>query len=70
ALRLYPSVPVDTRTANRTTVLPAGGGPNGVSLVLVPKGSTVALRVYSMHRRPDLYRMEAELIRPERWAED
>jgi len=70
ALRLYPSVPVNTRTTVRTTVLPTGGGPDRKSPVLIPKGSAVAFSVYSMHRRPDLYGMDAELFRPERWDED
>jgi cytochrome P450 len=69
-LRLYPSVPVNTRTANKTTVLPTGGGPDRTAPVLIPKGSTVAYSVYAMHRRPDLYGMDAELFRPERWDED
>ncbi|PVH90348.1 cytochrome P450 alkane hydroxylase-like protein, partial [Periconia macrospinosa] len=64
SLRLYPSVPVNTRTAVRTTVLPTGGGPDRSSPVLIPKGSAVAFSVYSMHRRPDLYGMDAELFRP------
>ncbi|KAF2022511.1 cytochrome P450, partial [Setomelanomma holmii] len=70
ALRLYPSVPVNTRTATRTSVLPTGGGPDRKSPVLIPKGSAVSFSVYSMHRRPDLYGMDAELFRPERWTED
>lgn len=70
ALRLYPSVPVNTRTTIRTTVLPTGGGPDRKSPVLIPKGSAVAFSVYSMHRRPDLYGMDAELFRPERWDEE
>lgn len=69
-LRLYPSVSVNTRTAKRTTVLPTGGGPDRTAPVLIPKGSTVAYSVYAMHRRPDLYGMDAELFRPERWDED
>ncbi|KAB2102371.1 Cytochrome P450 [Alternaria gaisen] len=69
-LRLYPSVPVNTRTTTRTTVLPTGGGPDRKSPVLIPEGSAVAFSVYSMHRRPDLYGMDAELFRPERWDED
>jgi len=69
-LRLYPSVPVNTRTTMRTTVLPTGGGPDRKSPVLIPEGSAVAFSVYSMHRRPDLYGMDAELFRPERWDED
>jgi cytochrome P450 len=69
ALRLYPSVPVNTRTALRTTVLPTGGGPDRKSPVLIPKGTPVAYSVYTLHRRPDLYGMDAELFRPERWDE-
>ncbi|KAJ4514742.1 hypothetical protein HRR75_004106 [Exophiala dermatitidis] len=68
-LRLYPSAPVNTRTAMTTTVLPTGGGPDRKSPVLIPKGSAVAYSVYSMHRRPDLYGMDAEIFRPERWDE-
>ncbi|KAH6716445.1 cytochrome P450 alkane hydroxylase [Leptodontidium sp. MPI-SDFR-AT-0119] len=70
ALRLYPSVPVNTRTTVRTTILPTGGGPDRKSPVLVPKGTAVAYSVYTMHRRPDLYGIDAELFRPERWDED
>jgi len=70
ALRLYPPVPVNSRTALRTTVLPMGGGPDRKSPVLIPKGAAVAYSVYTMHRRPDLYGMDAEIFRPERWDED
>jgi cytochrome P450 len=69
-LRLYPPVPINTRTANKTTLLPTGGGPDRKAPILVPKGATVAYSVYAMHRRPDLYGMDAELFRPERWDED
>ena len=68
-LRLYPSVPVNTRTSTETTVLPTGGGPNQNAPVLISKGSAVAYSVYSLHRRLDLYGMDAELFRPERWQE-
>ena len=69
-LRLYPSVPVNDRKANKTTLLPIGGGPDRTAPVLIPKGTTVAYSVYAMHRRPDLYGMDAEIFRPERWNED
>ena len=69
-LRLYPSVPINHRVAKRTTVLPTGGGPDRTAPVLIPKGSTVAYSIYAMHRRADLYGMDAELFRPERWDED
>jgi cytochrome P450 len=51
-------------------VLPTGGGPDRKSPVLIPKGIPVAYSIYAMHRRPDLYGMDAELFRPERWDED
>jgi cytochrome P450 len=54
----------------KTTVLPTGGGPDRKSPVLVPKGTAVAYSVYTMHRRPDLYGMDVEMFRPERWNED
>ena len=69
-LRLYPSVPVNDRKANKTTFLLTGGGPDRTAPVLIPKGATVAYSVYAMHRRPDFYGMDAELFRPERWDED
>ncbi|CAJ2500090.1 Uu.00g029430.m01.CDS01 [Anthostomella pinea] len=69
-LRLYPSVPVNTRTSTTDTVLPTGGGPDRKSPVFIPKGSAVAYSVYTMHRRPDLYGMDAEVFRPERWEEE
>lgn len=63
-------MPVNTRTAAKTTVLPTGGGPDRKSPVLIPAGSAVAYSVYTLHRRPDLYGLDAELFRPERWDED
>ena len=69
-LRLYPSAPVNERKAKKTTFLPTGGGPYRTAPVLIPKGATVAYSVYALHRRPDLYGMDAELFRPERWDED
>ena len=69
-LRLYPSVPVNTRTVHRTTVLPKGGGADGSAPVLVRKGDNVAFCVYAMHRRKDLYGEDAESFRPERWETD
>ena len=70
ALRLYPSIPINTRIALRTTMLPIGGGLDRKSPMLIPKGTAVAFSVYTLHRRPDLYGMDAELFRPERWDED
>lgn len=69
ALRLHPSVPVDTRTALNNTVLPMGGVPDGKSPIFIKRGTAVAFSVYTMHRRPDPYGMDAGIYRPERWDE-
>lgn len=67
-LRFYPVVPGNARFANRDTVLPRGGGPDGLSPIYVSKGDIVAWSVFSMHRRFDIYGPDALEFRPERWA--
>lgn len=68
-LRLYPSVPVNFRDSIKDTTLPRGGGPDGTAPVFVPKGTTVAYTVYFTHRMKEYYGEDAEVFRPERWAE-
>ncbi|KAK1768815.1 cytochrome P450 [Phialemonium atrogriseum] len=70
ALRLCPPVATNARTANKDTVLPRGGGPDGQQPILVPKGTSVRWSLYSMHRRKDIYGPDAEEFRPERWDSD
>ncbi|KAL9011866.1 MAG: hypothetical protein Q9173_003326 [Seirophora scorigena] len=67
ALRLYPPIPINVRFANKTTWLPRGGGPDGKSPVLVPKGLGLGLVPYYMHRRKDIYGADAMDYRPARW---
>lgn len=67
ALRLYPPVPINTRFCKQTTVLPRGGGVDGLSPILVRAGMPVAYSVYHMQRREDLYGSDAGASRPERW---
>ncbi|KAF2757314.1 n-alkane-inducible cytochrome P450 [Pseudovirgaria hyperparasitica] len=66
-LRLYPSVPVNSRTAQCDTVLPVGGGHDGRGPILVREGEAVGYCVYAMHRRRDIYGPDADEFRPERW---
>lgn len=69
-LRLYPSVPVNSRGALKTTTLPVGGGEDGKSPILVRRGEAVGYCVYAMHRRKDIYGEDAHEFRPERWESD
>lgn len=67
-LRLFPTVPLNTRQAAHDTTLPVGGGPNGLSPVFVPKGTEIGYSVYAMHRRKDLWGEDAHIFNPDRWA--
>lgn len=66
-LRLYPSVPINTRVAVRDTILPCGGGPSGDAPVFVAKGQPVQYSVFAMHRRKDIYGEDALEFNPDRW---
>ena len=66
-LRLFPVVPLNSRTAFVDSVLPLGGGPDGKSPIFVSKGSIVMYSVHSMQRRKDLYGEDADEFKPERW---
>ncbi|PWW76906.1 cytochrome P450 [Tuber magnatum] len=68
-LRLYPPVPLNGRSALRNTVLPRGGGEDGLSPIFIPKGQRVDYSCYALHRRKDLYGEDADTFRPERWGE-
>ncbi|KAL8734574.1 MAG: hypothetical protein Q9166_001474 [cf. Caloplaca sp. 2 TL-2023] len=69
-LRLYPSVPINSRTALEATTLPTGGGPDGNKPVMIRKGEAVGYSVYVMHRLKKLYGEDADSFRPERWDPD
>ena len=70
SLRLYPPVPVNQRAASYDTTIPEGGGPDGLSPVLVRQGESVGYSVYAMHRRTDIYGPDALEYRPERWQNE
>jgi cytochrome P450 len=67
ALRLYPPVPFNTRTALKDTTIPVGGGADRLSPIFIPKGATVLYSVSAMHRRTDLWGPDAAKFVPERW---
>ncbi|KAF1999645.1 cytochrome P450, partial [Amniculicola lignicola CBS 123094] len=66
-LRLYPQLPLNLRYANKATILPRGGGPDGTSPVLIPKGSGIGWSTYHLHRSEAIYGSNAREYRPERW---
>ncbi len=67
-LRLYPPIPVDTRSAIEDDVLPMGsldrGAPNGFS---VPKGTFLVYSAWIMGRSPEYWANPLK-FRPERWG--
>jgi cytochrome P450 len=67
ALRLYPVVAVNARTANKDTTIPRGGGPDGKSKIFIPKVTQVDYSVHAMHRRHNIWGPDAEEFIPERW---
>ena len=68
-LRLYPPVPLNNRTVTKTTMLPTGGGPDGESPILVRKGELVVFSSYVNSRRRNLFGLDADDFRPERWED-
>lgn len=67
-MRLFPPIPVNaSRNAVRDTTLPRGGGPDGQSLVFVPKGTAIDFVTFRTHRDPTLWGDDAEAFRPERF---
>ncbi|KAF2120036.1 n-alkane-inducible cytochrome P450 [Lophiotrema nucula] len=66
-LRLYPTLPMNIRFTNKATILPRGGGPNGTSPVLLPKGSGIVWSIYHLHRVESIYGPDSRIYRPQRW---
>lgn len=66
-LRMYPTVPLNMRTAAKDTTIPRGGGPDQSQPVPVRKGQIVGMVMYAMHRREDLWGEDSNVFRPERF---
>lgn len=66
-LRMYPLLANIGRNAKCDTVLPQGGGPDGLQPIAVPKGATVTCNVYLTHRREEEWGSDAWEFRPDRW---
>lgn len=68
-LRLYPPVPLNNRTATKTTILPTGGGPDGHNPILVRRGELVVFSQYVNSRKRNIFGPHADEFHPERWEE-
>jgi cytochrome P450 len=69
-LRVYPPVPLNNRTAKKTTILPVGGGPDGTDPILVRKGELVVYSQYVNSRVRCIYGQDANDFRPDRWESE
>lgn len=68
ASRLYPVIAaMPPRVANRDTVLPIGGGPEGKEPLFVPKGTKVMFSQWTSNRRKDIWGEDADVFEPNRW---
>ncbi|CAK4033564.1 n-alkane-inducible cytochrome P450 [Lecanosticta acicola] len=70
ALRLHPAVPILSKYPASDTYLPRGGGPDGREPLFVPKAIPVFYNSYSMQRSKQVFGEDADVFRPERWADE
>lgn len=70
SLRLYPVVPLNSREALEDTILPRGGGEDGMAPIFIPRGGLVSWNLWALHRRKDYFGEDAEVFRPERWLDE
>jgi cytochrome P450 len=61
AMRLYPSIPLGCKVALNDDVLPSGE--------TVPAGTVLWYNIYAMGRDSEIWGVDAEVFRPERWLE-
>lgn len=67
-LRLYPAIPLNTRQATKTNLLPVGGGEDGLSSLLIRKGEVVVIPPYVTSRRKEVYGPDESDFCLERWV--
>lgn len=68
-LRVYPPVSLNLRKALKDTSLPSGGGKDGNAPIFIPKGTLVIFLIYCVQRLRKHYGPDADVFRPERWAD-
>lgn len=68
-MRVYPIAPSTNRTCTADTMLPHGGGPDGLSPIFVKKGTRILLGFQARHYDKKVWGEDAEEFRPERWLD-
>ena len=68
-LRLHPVLPMNGKFAVHDTTLPCGGGPDGSQPLAVKGGTPVSWVSWSLHRIPEVYGEDVDVMRPERWLD-
>jgi len=66
-LRLYRLTSTEFRSARRDTILPTGGGADGLSPIYAPRGTLLAAGILSLHRNEAVYGPNVEDFDPDRW---
>ena len=63
-------MPLNNRTAKKTTILPVGGGVDGYAPILVRRGELGVFSQYVNARRKNIYGVDADEFLPGRWEGD
>ena len=69
AIRLHPAASRIGRVALRDTVLPRGGGRDGLAPLFVPKHRVLEMDLYTIQRDRSVWGPDADEFRPDRWTE-
>lgn len=69
-LRLYPSVPINFRAANKNTTLPKGGGPTGQDPILIRRGDSIIYTIGVTQKDEHYYGSDSLDFNPDRWLEE
>lgn len=59
---------MNAANSRQDTVLPRGGGPSGTSPIFIRKGHEVMLSFNALHRCKDVWGLDADEFKPDRWA--
>ncbi|KAM0304944.1 hypothetical protein ACHAO8_011335 [Botrytis cinerea] len=67
-LRMYRITSTVFRSANRDTILPRGGGADGLAPIFTPKDTLLFVSIWALHRDKAVFGSDAEEFNPDRWS--